>query len=325
MRRREVRADPLTGDRVVLSPDRFVERRVRLPDDAGPDACPFCPGHEAHTRPTIDQVPRDGAWAARAFANRFPALVVEERLEAVSEGLFHALAGVGAHEVLVEAPEHAPLHTLPVARTEAALALAVARLRDLRQDERLAQLLWFRNHGVGAGASQAHPHAQIVGLPYVPERTARAIGRARAAWDGSRSLVARVVDGERASPRALFTDGPIAAFCPFAPAAPFEVWLASTRAAGGLADADDDELAGLASAMHRVGRALAVTLGEAPTATHALGPPERAGDPRWLGWHVRVSPRWGMGGALELATGDAMHGVFPEDAAEALRSALAAG
>src|SRR5689334_3986464 len=99
--------------------------------------CPFCPGNESATRPTIAAVVHDGRWVARAFANRMPALIVEEALEDRSHGPFQAVSGVGAHEVLVEAPEHVPLHRLPRRRTEDALGLAVARLRDLRRDLRL--------------------------------------------------------------------------------------------------------------------------------------------------------------------------------------------
>ena len=261
---REVRRNPLTGDEVVLSSDRVVEQRPAPAAESG--ACPFCPGNEAHTRPTIAAVEREGRWVARAFANRMPALVVEEVLEDRGRGLLQAVSGVGAHEVLVEAPEHAPLHRLPVERAADALALAVDRLRDLRRDQRLATLQWFRNHGAGAGASQAHPHAQIVGLPVVPRRVAALVQRAHEHLERTgRRLLRNVLDAEHADGRRiLFRDGPITALCPFAPRHPFEVWLVPEDPGPGFADATDDERSALARASRRIASALAIGLGENP-------------------------------------------------------------
>lgn len=322
---REVRRDPLTGDEVVLASERVIERRPVIAPEADAE-CPFCPGHEAHTRPTIHAIEREGRWVARAFANRMPALVVEEQLEDRSHGPFQAVSGVGAHEVLVEAPEHRPLHDLPVARAADALALAVSRLRDLRRDTRLVTLQWFRNHGAGAGASQSHPHAQIVGLPLVPRRW---IALARRSEDHrertGRSLLSDVLEAEhRDGRRILFRDGPITAFCPFAPRHPFEVWLVPDDPGPGLADATDAELDALARAMRRVARALRDGVGDLPTTTVALGAPEGPVRPA-VGWHVRIAPRLTIAAGLEEATGVAVHSVFPEEAARILRGSLERG
>lgn len=192
---REVRQDPLTGDTVVLVTERPFERRPPLGAGPGPEECPFCPGHEAHTCPTIADRRDPTGWVARAFANRRPVLVVEEPLAERVDGPYAAVSGTGAHEVVVEAPEHAPLHHLPQQRSEDALHLAAARARDLRGDTRLAVVQWFRNHGVGAGASQAHPHAQLVGLPVVPRRIGSLVERATA-WRARRggTLLGAVVE-----------------------------------------------------------------------------------------------------------------------------------
>lgn len=317
-----MRRDPITGDEVVIASDRIVERTPAPGPDRDPAACPFCPGNERHTRPTIEAVERDGRWVARAFANRRPALVVEELLRVDRHGPFERTSGVGAHEVLVEAPEHAPLHTLPVERTADALDLGRRRLSDLRGDRRLRHLQWFRNHGTGAGASEPHPHAQVVGLPIVPGRVARMGSRAREhhARTG-RALLRDVLDAEeRHGERLVLREGPVTALCPFAPRHPFEVWLVPAEPRPSLADATDDEVGGLAAAMVRVLAALARATADAPYTAVALGAPEGE-DPRGIGWHVRLQPRLLVGAGAEEATGVAFHGVFPEQAAAVLRAA----
>src|SRR5688500_10910879 len=94
---RELRRDPLTGDEVLLSEDRVLERIPTAPPGPGPEHCPFCPGHESSTTPTIDTVERDGTWVARAFANRRPAVALEGVGGVTSDGPYERTGAIGAH------------------------------------------------------------------------------------------------------------------------------------------------------------------------------------------------------------------------------------
>ena len=306
-----IRVDPLTGEPVVISVARAVDLRWRRPDDLAPADCPLCPGNEAATPPRIDAIERDGRWTARAFANRRPLLGVEARPDPPD-----GIAPIGAHEIIVEAPDHAPLRTLPVCRREDGLRLAVQRLRDLRGDVRLATLLWFRGDRSAPGRL-GHPHAQIVGLPTVPARIAAWV--ARSEEEGS---VQRLLRSERRSGRrVVFAEGPITALCPIAPRVPFELWLIPERATAGLADASDDEIGALALAMHRATVAIEAAVGPVGIEAAAVGAPERTpGPPR--GWYVRLGPVVAAPSALQTAAGVVSHNVLPEAAAHRLRAAL---
>jgi UDPglucose--hexose-1-phosphate uridylyltransferase len=323
---REVRIDPLTGEAVVLSSDRLVERRPAIGFDLPPSECPFCPGNEPHTRPTIAAIERDGRWVARAFANRWPALVVEEPLRGAVDGPYESVSGTGAHEVVVEAPEHAPLHELPVERSHDALALGVARVRDLRNDVRLRVVQWFRNHGTGAGASQPHPHAQVVGLPVIPRRVVALVERSvRWREQHGQPLLTAILEAERRDRRRLLLeDSAVTVFCPFAPRHPYEVWLVPNAPTATFGEATADQIRSVAAGMHAVSRALVAALGEVPMTTIALGSPHHPVAPA-VGWHVRLAPRLVVGAGLEEATGASVHSVFPEKAAHVLRTALASG
>jgi UDPglucose--hexose-1-phosphate uridylyltransferase len=282
-------------------------------------------GHEQATRPTIDAIERDGAWVARAFANRRPALVVEASLRADVDGPYERVSGVGAHEVIVESPEHHPLHTQAPERTATALALAARRLRDLRGDRRLRTLLWLRNHGAAAGASQPHPHAQILGLPLVPTQVRALVERSRRwAREHDGTLQAAVVEAERRDGRRLIADHDgVVTFCPWAPSQPFEVWVVPTGAGRHLADASDEVLGVVATHLCRALRALDTALGPVAYNAVALGPPEEEGVDS-VSWHLRVTPRLVTGGGLEVGAGASMHGVFPEESARVLRAAVEA-
>ena len=336
---RTIREDPLTGEHVVLTAvrSRHLPRATHgRPGARGIDhdhragesvaTCPFCPGNESHTHPTIEAVTSpDGAWVARSFANRCPVLVLEEAPQPYHDGILGGIGGFGVHEVLVESPDHEALHDQPDHRTEAALELAVRRLRALEQDARLLTLTWFRNHGPASGGSQRHPHAQIVGMPIVPERWQRYAGRARhhLAETGERQLATLLASEHRDGRRILGTSGPITALCPFAPSHAFEVWLVPEHPGPRLSAATEAELAGIAALMPSVVRAIEAAVGGAISYTATVLGAARGVDATGVGWHVRILPRLARHGGLERGTHVAVHGVFPEDAAQAIRQAMA--
>ena len=146
---------------------------VVLPN--GPEGCPFCPGHEDRTPPELFRSggSDDGPWTVRVVPNKFPALHADVEVHSAGEGIYDRMDGVGAHEVVIESPDHfAGLGTLPVAHVGEVLVAYRERLLALRKDTRLEYVLIFKNHGVAAGASLEHPHSQLIATPILPELVA---------------------------------------------------------------------------------------------------------------------------------------------------------
>jgi UDPglucose--hexose-1-phosphate uridylyltransferase len=321
---RALRRDPTTGAWVALSTERVL--RPTIPRDVAmlrtpPDACPFCPGHEAFTPPTLAAWPPTGAWAVRAFANRYPALRVEGALERRGRGPYDDVTGIGAHEVIVEAPDHdVRLCHQPDPVLAAGLRLARDRIADLQRDPRLVAITWFRNHGTAAGASISHPHAQIVGTPELSSQLQVILERSRAhrARTG-RDLLADVLDHERDDGSRIVADGPIVTLCPWAPLTPFELWLVPTAAEPDFARVSDERVTQLARAMGIALRALEAELGDVPYNAFLVTAPTGARAEDGFRWHIRVRPRLTTAAGFELATGGAMHHAFPETTAALLR------
>ena len=156
-------------------PNDFLRESVSpLPNGKN---CPFCPGHEAKTPPEILVYGRNNGgantagWTVRVVPNKFPALGIEGELDREGEGLFDKMNGVGAHEVIVETPDHvATLASLPERAVEDVLWAFRDRMLDLKNDKRFRYVLIFKNHGEAAGASVEHTHSQLIALPIVPRR-----------------------------------------------------------------------------------------------------------------------------------------------------------
>ena len=117
-------------------------------------------------------------WTYRVVPNKFPALRIEGDLEPAGEGLFDRMNGVGAHEVIIETPDHqASLATMSVDEVTDVLWAYRERLLDLKKDPRFAYVLVFKNHGEAAGASLEHPALPAHRHPHHPHHGARGAGR----------------------------------------------------------------------------------------------------------------------------------------------------
>src|SRR5262245_14075712 len=111
----ELRKDPVVGRWVIISTER--SRRptnfASVPHAKAGGFCPFCPGHEDKTppavyvaRPLTQAAAGAAAWSVRVVPNKFPALQIEGGLDRHGEGLYDRMNGVGAHEVVIESPDH---------------------------------------------------------------------------------------------------------------------------------------------------------------------------------------------------------------------------
>ena len=75
------------------------------------------------------------------------------------DGLYDRMNGVGAHEVIIDCPEHVGSLSETNETNVANIFWAFReRLEDLKKDPRLAYALLFKNHGEAAGASIEHSH-----------------------------------------------------------------------------------------------------------------------------------------------------------------------
>src|SRR5439155_1244230 len=133
-------------------------------------------GHEHMTPPEVlayrkDGVPNGPGWWIRCVPNKYPALQVEGEVHRHVSQLFHSVNGVGAHEVIVETPEHE--HHLSMQsefQVQEIITAYKQRYLDLIRDKRFKYILIFKNHGERAGASISHPHSQLIATPIVPGR-----------------------------------------------------------------------------------------------------------------------------------------------------------
>src|SRR5258708_31499737 len=174
----ELRKDPIVGRWVIIALERakrphgFKHQEQSLVETA---ACPFCEGNEDQTPPEIiayrdrGSRPNGPGWRVRVVANKCPALKIEGSLNKRGEGIYDKMAGVGAHEVIIESPMHLlSMAALSEQNICEILWVYRDRLVDLKKDNRLVHGMLFKNVGPAAGASLEHTHSQLIVTPTVP-------------------------------------------------------------------------------------------------------------------------------------------------------------
>ena len=111
----ELRKDPIVGRWVIIAHERAKRPHDFKSEEPAADpamVCPFCEGHEDKTPPEIlayrdfGSRPNGPGWRIRVVPNRFPALKVEGNLNKRGDGIYDVMAGIGAHEVIIESPSH---------------------------------------------------------------------------------------------------------------------------------------------------------------------------------------------------------------------------
>jgi UDPglucose--hexose-1-phosphate uridylyltransferase len=329
----ELRKDPVTGRWVIISTDRqkrptdFHLERSRIITG---EHCPFCPGHEDMTPPEVRAFRQNGSppnapgWDLRVVPNRFPALQVEGNLDREGEGLFDRMNGIGAHEVIIETPDHhKTLSTMSEPEIEKVLWAYRERVADLKQDRRFRYILIFKNHGAPAGATLEHPHSQLIALPIVPDFVREEVeGSRRHFRDKERCVFCDIIRQEvSAGRRVIHENADIVALAPYAPRFPFETWLLPRSHGSRFEDASRQQYESLARMLKTVLMRFDRTL-ESPAYNmiiHSAPFTEETSD--FYHWHVELIPKLTRTAGFEWGTGFYINPTSPEEAAHVLRNA----
>jgi UDPglucose--hexose-1-phosphate uridylyltransferase len=331
-----LRFDHSTADWVVFAPlrklrphqEKAVALRASDPLPNTKDFCPFCPGNEKMTPNEIYAVRPSGStgnsdWKVRVVPNKFPALRIEEDLKRHEDGaMFHWMGGCGAHEVVIETPNHnTPLMQQPIDQIETTLKALRARYIDLKRDKRFQSIIIFKNHGEAAGTSLRHPHWQVIATPVVPPLLRLKCNVASEYFDRTGNCLYRVLleDEVKLKERLITGNDEYVALVPYAAHLPFETWILPRRAQASWDAMQPEQIRPLAEILKTVLIKVYDALDD-PAFNLTVDMAPRGNDEKdsFL-WHIRVLPRVSTTAGFELGSGMAINTTLPEEAAAFLR------
>ena len=328
----ELRRDPIHGRWVIISTERgkrpsdFITEEPRSIGGF----CPLCEGNEDKTPPEIIAFRENGTppntpgWTLRVVSNKFPALRIEGELNREGEGIYDKMNGLGAHEVVIETPQHyETLATLPLKAVKNILWAYRERMIDLRRDQRLRYVLVFKNHGVSAGASLEHSHSQIIALPIVPKRVSEEIDGAKNYFHyKDRCVFCDIIRQELQQRSRLINENQsFLSIAPFASRFPFETWILPKIHYPSFEHMDSplyEEAAQILSdTLHRLHQVLNNPPYNYIIHTSSFSEVDRD----YYHWHFEIMPKLTKVAGFEWGTGFYINPTPPEEAAQYLREA----
>lgn len=305
-----IRFDELTNEPVLLAPERRSRPNAFETSPFADPLCPFCPGNEAETPPEVSRIAHGGRWEVRVVPNRYP--------------MVGSSGSAGVHEVVIEAPDHdARFSTMANAQRARVLRAYRERFAAHRRNRALRHVVIFRNEGARAGQTISHAHAQIVGLPFIPERHRREAAALRSRKrKGEPCPLCH--DAANASERHLAGNAHFIALAPRAARGPYQIRIQPRRHSPDFGQIGEPEIDSLAIIAGAAARAIERTLGGASWNLLIQSAPLRIAGSEAFHWYVDLIPRLAQDGGFELATGIPVNIVPPEESARELRHAMQA-
>lgn len=321
----EMRKDIFSDEWVVFASNRkdkpynYKHNKNKIEENCN-KICPFCPGNESMTTPTLYELKNEKGWEIRVFENMYPAVSLTD-CENKNDGFYESLGGKGIHEIVVDTPEH-KMDTSDENDEHFVRLFKVLgkRLELMMKNENVEYVQIFKNNGPFAGASITHSHWQIMSIPVMAHEQEMAL-KAYSEYKekNGRCLMCDIIEHERKEKsRMVFENNEFSVFTPYAARQSYELWIVPKRHISTISELTEEEMISLAGVLKdMIGRvnnimhniSFNICIQETPKSA-----PEGL-----FHWYIRILPRLGSWAGFEFATRCFINPVVPEFAAEFYR------
>ena len=326
----ELRKDPITGRWVIIATERG-----KRPSDfkasqvvAEAEDCPLCEGreqltpHEVFAIRSAESHPDGPGWEVRVVPNKKPLLTVEGDLNRAGVGLYDMMEGIGAHEIIIESPQHiTAISELPVEQIAKTFEACKVRMESLMRDGRFQYMLLFKNHGEQSGGKIEHIHSNLIALPIVPKTVKKEVEGATAYFNyKSRCVFCDIIHHELTlNERVVVENDYFLALTPFASRFPFEVCILPKEHYSRFTHTDEAHMHSLSFILKDVLERLNLSL-EQPSYNYLIHTlPVNSQRHEEFHWHLEILPRLTKMAGFEWGTGFFINPTTPEEAATYLK------
>lgn len=343
MNSNQFRRDPISGRWTIIVQDKVQMKEFNLNQltrktkkrNEGHKDCRFCQGHERQTASEIFAIRNnssakdDSGWSVRVIPEQAHMLQIYGELNNRGVGMYDVLDGIGAHEIVIESPDHdVHISNMEEKQIEDVLRVYRERILDLKRDVRFRYVLLHKNYGDGSRETVDHSYSHIIATPITPTLVKAELVNAMEYYQYKERCVfcdminQEITDDERI----ISQNDHFLAFSPFAARSPFEVWILPKKHETFFEWNTHQEP--LAVILKEILNKITVTLND-PNFIMVLhsGPNIAAGKLRgyWrtlekdYHWHMEITPRFRGVTSFEVGSGFQINQVPPEVAAKILR------
>lgn len=322
----EFREDLVSGEWVLLATGRVKRAEPVKIDEklkSSKDACPFEDLEKSGNVVVETFQNKEGTdWFAKAVKNKFPAVLDGLPGPARKEGPFNLVDANGRHEIVVFRDHDKTFAEMTEAELTEVFKIYQNRYDSMFDHGKIKYVLVFHNQGVKAGASQHHPHSQVMSIPIIPPDVKRSISGSEKFYNENKQKVYDVmIDWEsQMKKRVVYECDDFIVFCPFVSKTPYEIRIFPKKGHAHFEQMPAELLSCLGKTMSIVFRKLSKALNN-PDYNFFIhtAPLEGTHAHDFYTWHIEILPQLTLLGGFDLGTGIEVNVTDPDDAAKLFR------
>jgi len=314
----ELRFDLVSRDWVIIAtgrgkrPEAFKKEK-RLKIEIPKEKCPFC---NLKVKPILSYP------NTFVIPNKFPALLPAKKLETKKEGKFYQIMNAaGFCELVITRDHEKHFPHFEVSQVKEVFDVYQERYLDLMKKPFVNYISIFHNQGAEAGASQPHPHSQIVTTPLIDVDLQKALFNSENYFkENKKCIYCEMNDWERKiQKRIIFENKDFLALCPFASKAAFEIIISPKYHSSNFEKIKEKEKWQLAEAFQIAMKKLYKALNDPPYNFYLHTAPCDGKEYPYYHWHWTILPKTAIPAGFEIGTRMEISTIEPEKAAEYLR------
>ncbi|KPJ57298.1 hypothetical protein AMJ49_01710 [Parcubacteria bacterium DG_74_2] len=330
----ELRLDLISKDWVIIAtgrakrPETFKKERrkkVKIPKKV----CPFCNiktqekpvliysrGKKTPTKKLIED------WTTIVIPNKYPALLPQKKLKKKIEGnLYQTINAIGYCELVVTRDHGKSFALLPTYQVKEVMDAYQERYLDLMKKPFVNYISIFHNHGAEAGASQPHPHSQIITTPLIDIDLRKALSSSEVYSKKRRKCIyCQMNDWEKeVKKRIVFENEDFLVICPFASKVAFQIIISPKKHSPYFEKITEKEKWQLAEAFKAALKKLYKGLNNPPYNFYLHTAPCDGRKYPYYHWHFTILPKTAIWAGFEMGVRMEISTIEPEKAAEYLK------
>ena len=329
----QLRYDSASGDWVVVAtgrgkrPDAFRNTRP-VTSSIEPKDCPFCnlqmpPKLVMVNGKVIDNNQLLADWTLAVIENKYPAFCPADRIVKQKVGKFYQIMNaIGFCEVVLTKDHFKHMFQMEVAQVKEIIDAYQLRYNALKREKFVGNISVFHNYGPEAGASQSHPHSQIITSPFVDVDFIRSLASAkRYQAKHHRCIYCELNKWEmKEKVRIIFENEDFIAICPFASKTAFETIISPKKHVSNFEAAGESLKWSLAEALRVSLGKIQNGLNNPPFNFYLHTAPSDGKKHPYYHWHWTIFPKTSILAGFEMGTKMEISTIEPEAAAEYLRN-----
>lgn len=332
----ELRFDLVSKDWVVIAtgrakrPESFRKEKKFQIKMTEKD-CPFC-NIESQEPPVLiyshgkkislsEKIPEN--WTTIVIPNKFPAFLPYPKLEKEIEGnLYQKMNAVGFCELVITRDHEKSLALLPLENVKEVFDAYQERYLSLMKKIFVNYISIFHNHGPEAGASQPHPHSQIITTPLIDVDLKKALFNSKRFYKKTgKCLYCQMNKWEmKTKKRIVFENKDFLALCPFASKSAFQVIISPKKHLPYFEKITEKEKWNLVEAFQVVLKKIYKALNDPAYNFYLHTSPCDNKKYPYYHWHWTILPHTGIWAGFEIGTRIEISTIEPEKAAEYLKN-----